>query len=69
MVDLVSESYPLNSPISSRPDWRPAGQGGLRLADLHGTRSIPTRAFGICNPLYGVQMVFSEDMATRSAAR
>src|SRR5260370_13963020 len=24
MTDLVSQSYPANSPISSRPDWRPA---------------------------------------------
>ena len=24
MVDLVSQSYPANSPISARPDWRPA---------------------------------------------
>src|ERR1700710_3166505 len=24
MTDLVSQSYPVNSPISSRPDWRPA---------------------------------------------
>ena len=26
MTDLVSQSYPTNSPISARPDWRP-GQG------------------------------------------
>src|SRR6201990_1783436 len=24
MVDLVSQSYPANSPITSRPDWRPS---------------------------------------------
>src|SRR3569833_31205 len=23
MTDLISQSYPTNSPISSRPDWRP----------------------------------------------
>jgi len=23
MTDLVSQSYPANSPITSRPDWRP----------------------------------------------
>ena len=28
MTDLVSQSYPTCSPISSRPDWRPA-QGNL----------------------------------------
>src|ERR1700756_2519584 len=53
MVDLVSQSYPTNSPISSRPDWRPRqGKPGAELAGL--------QAQG--NPLYGVQMVFSEDM-------
>src|SRR6266436_5010085 len=50
MTDLISQSYPVNSPISARPDWRQALD--------------PYRvSFGICNPLYGVQMVFSEDMA------
>ena len=66
MVDLVSASYPLNSPITSRPDWRPkAGKAGSVLADLtkHALDPFGTK-YGICNPLYGVQMVFSEDMAT-----
>src|SRR5215471_4220099 len=35
MVDLVSQSYPPNSPISSRPDWRPAqGKPGASLDDM-----------------------------------
>src|SRR3954454_17782788 len=35
MTDLVSQSYPTNSPISSRPDWRPAqGKPGSSLADM-----------------------------------
>jgi uncharacterized protein len=65
MVDLVSQSYPPNSPISARPDWRPAqGKPGSRLQDMQTQALDPFRtAFGICNPLYGVQMVFSEDMA------
>ena len=65
MVDLVSASYPLNSPMTSRPDWRPkTGKAGSVLADLtkHALDPFGTK-FGICNPLYGVQMVFSEDMA------
>src|SRR5215831_6663727 len=64
MVDLVSQSYPTNSPISSRPDWRPAqGKPGSSYDDMK--RQALDRfgvAFGICNPLYGVQMIFSEDM-------
>ena len=35
MTDLVSQSYPTNSPISSRPDWRPGqGKPGSDLADM-----------------------------------
>ena len=64
MTDLVSQSYPTNSPISSRPDWRPGqGKPGESLADMQ--KQALDRfgtAYGICNPLYGVQMVFSEDM-------
>src|SRR6266852_4078862 len=65
MTDLVSQSYPLNSPITSRPDWRPAnGKPGSSLEDM---QAQALDRFGvryaICNPLYGVQMVFSEDMA------
>ena len=65
MVDLVSQSYPANSPISARPDWRPAkGKPGASLADMQAQALDPFGvSFGICNPLYGVQMVFSEDMA------
>src|ERR1700759_2716697 len=64
MVDLVSQSYPNNSPISSRPDWRPAqGKPGSSLADMQKQALGPFKvAYGICNPLYAVQMVFSEDM-------
>ncbi len=65
MTDLVSQSYPANSPISSRPDWRPAkGKPGSSLEDMQAQAldRFGVR-YGICNPLYGVQMVFSEDMA------
>src|SRR5476651_259639 len=35
MTDLVSQSYPANSPITSRPDWRPAeGKPGSNLDDM-----------------------------------
>jgi uncharacterized protein len=64
MVDLVSQSYPTQSPISARPDWRPAqGKPGASLADMRTRALDPFKvAYGILNPLYGVQMVFSEDM-------
>src|SRR4030088_2076160 len=35
MTDLVSQSYPPHSPITSRPDWRPAkGKPGSQLEDV-----------------------------------
>src|SRR6267378_5185423 len=35
MIDLISQSYPVNSPISARPDWRPAqGKPGSNLEDM-----------------------------------
>src|SRR5205814_10248687 len=54
MTDLVSQSYPANSPISARPDWRPAqGKPGSSLEDMKRQALDPYRVrFGICNPLY-----------------
>src|SRR6266436_4717945 len=35
MTDLVSQSYPSNSPITARPDWRPSqGKPGSSLEDM-----------------------------------
>jgi predicted TIM-barrel fold metal-dependent hydrolase len=63
--DLESIAYPVNAPLSSRPDWRPAS--GKPGSDLEMLRSQALDAFGtslaICNCLYGVQLLFSEDMA------
>jgi predicted TIM-barrel fold metal-dependent hydrolase len=59
-------SYPPTSPLSARPDWRPApGQGPVSPAD-------PIRAhvldrfglgFAICNTLHGGVALFNNDMA------
>src|SRR3984893_13147573 len=64
MTDLVSQSYPTNSPITSRPDWRPSkGKPGSNLADMKAQALDPYGVrYAIRHPLYGVQMVFSEDM-------
>jgi predicted TIM-barrel fold metal-dependent hydrolase len=59
-------SYPPNSPLSARPDWRgPTGAPGGDLAmlrrealDRFGTR------YAICNPLHGSIALFNADMAT-----
>src|SRR5215831_7055065 len=63
MVDLVSQSYPQNSPITARPDWRSeTGKPGSRLQDMRRhVLDLFQLSYAICNPLYGVQMVFSED--------
>src|SRR5512143_1789077 len=65
MVDLVAQSYPPNSPITARADWRPeTGKPGQHLADMKRHVLDPFKLeVAICNPLYGVQMVHSEDMA------
>src|SRR3569832_1357668 len=49
MVDLVSQSYPTHSPISSRPDWRRAkGKPGSTRADLQKQALDPFKvAYGI----------------------
>ena len=51
--------------LRSRPDWRPAkGKPGSSLADMKAQALDPFGvSYAICNPLFGVQMVFSEDMA------
>jgi predicted TIM-barrel fold metal-dependent hydrolase len=67
--ELDSISYPLNAPLTARPDWRPlVGKAG---ADLDRLRTEALDTFGtsiaICNCLYGVQLLFSEDMGAAFA--
>lgn len=63
--ELDSIAYPNNAPLTSRPDWRPAK--GKAAGDLDALRTQALTPFGtsiaICNCLYGVQLLFSEDMA------
>ncbi len=58
--ELRSIAYPANAPLTARPDWA----AGTSLADL---RTQALDPFGtqlaICNCLYGVPMLFTEDMA------
>ena len=67
--DLQSLSYPLNSPLSARPDWRPPE--GKAAATLERVRAEALDPFGtaiaICNCLYGVQLFFSEDLGAAFA--
>ncbi len=69
MDELASISYPNNSPLTARPDWRPADKRAG--SDLDRLRREALDPFGtsiaIANCLYGVQLLFSEDMAAAFA--
>jgi predicted TIM-barrel fold metal-dependent hydrolase len=67
--DLDTISYPPNAPISCRPDWRPrAGKLGADLGRL-ATDALDHFGSGIAivNCLYGIQTLFSEDLAAALA--
>jgi predicted TIM-barrel fold metal-dependent hydrolase len=67
--EMNSILYPANSPLTCRADWRPAQ--GRPAASLAQIRSQSLDPFGtsiaIANCLYGVQLLFSEDMAAAFA--
>jgi predicted TIM-barrel fold metal-dependent hydrolase len=69
MDDLETISYPAGAPITARTDWRQ--QGGKPCAKLEQLREQALTPWGlshaICNPLYGVHLLFSEDMAASFA--
>ena len=64
MGELDSISYPVNAPISARPDWRLDGKKpGSDLDALRRHALDPFRtSIAIANCLYGVQLLFSEDL-------
>ena len=58
-------SYPPNSPLSARPDWRQesgAPGGTLDMIRRQALDPVGSR-FAICNVLHGAVALFSEDMA------
>lgn len=67
--ELDSISYPNNAPLTARPDWRPeTGKAGADLAQMQDQALAPFGTqLAICNCLYGVQLLFSEDMAAAYA--
>lgn len=62
--ELNSIAYPANSPLTARPDWKANGKPpGSDLALLRQQALEPFRtSIAIANCLYGVQLLFSEDM-------
>src|SRR5215470_18449465 len=67
---FVLTSYPPNSPLSARPDWRQSS--GAPAGDLDAIRSQALDAFGsrfaICNVLHGAVALFNDDMAAALCA-
>ncbi|WP_342360764.1 amidohydrolase family protein [Terrarubrum flagellatum] len=67
--DIEMVSYPAGSPLTARADWRPAS--GKPAADLDAIRAQALDPFNtsiaICNCLWGVQVMFNEDMAAAFA--
>jgi uncharacterized protein len=66
---LESISYPPNAPLTARADWR--GKAGEPPNTLAALRAHALDRWNIdvaiCNCLYGVQLLFSEDMAAAFA--
>jgi predicted TIM-barrel fold metal-dependent hydrolase len=66
---LESISYPPNAPLTARADWR--GKAGEPPNTLDALRANALDRWNIdiaiCNCLYGVQLLFSEDMAAAFA--
>jgi predicted TIM-barrel fold metal-dependent hydrolase len=65
ITTLDSQSWPIRSPKTIRADWRgPNGRGAenVGLLQAQNLDRLGTAA-AILNPLYGVQLVFNEDMA------
>ena len=67
--ELNSISYPLNSPLTCRADWKAVS--GRPAASVEVVRKQALDPFGtsiaIANCLYGIQLLFSEDMAAAFA--
>jgi predicted TIM-barrel fold metal-dependent hydrolase len=63
--ELTSISYPENSPLTVRPDWRPQGEKAASRFELIQKDVLDPfgESHAILNCLYGVQLLFSEDMA------
>ena len=70
MGSLESASYPPNAPISARPDFR--GKDGYPATDVSQLTAQVCDRWGashaILNCLYGVQLIFNEDIARAFAS-
>jgi predicted TIM-barrel fold metal-dependent hydrolase len=64
-LPFALSSYPPSSPLSARPDWRPAsGSPGRDLEAIRRQALDPFKVrAAICNPLHGAVALFNDDMA------
>ena len=68
--DLQTINYPDPTPLACRADWRPArGRPGLDVETIGRQALDPFGTdIGILNPLYGIQTLFSDDLAAAYAS-
>jgi hypothetical protein len=68
--DLPTINYPERTPLSVRPDWRPVTGRAATTAEIVAAQALDP--FGtdiaICNPLFAVQSLYSDDMAAAYAS-
>jgi predicted TIM-barrel fold metal-dependent hydrolase len=63
-LPFALSSYPPSSPLSARPDWRPASGPPGDLDAIRRQALDPFRVrYAICNPLHGAVALFNDDMA------
>ncbi|MEQ1770583.1 MAG: amidohydrolase family protein [Devosia sp.] len=68
--DLPSANYPDASPLTARSDWRPDKGRPATSAAIIGSQCLDRFGsdIGILNPLYGVQQLFGDDLASAYAS-
>jgi predicted TIM-barrel fold metal-dependent hydrolase len=66
---LESINYPPNAPLTARADWRGKSGEPPNTLDMLRTHALDrwNIDIAVCNCLYGVQLLFSEDMAAAFA--
>jgi predicted TIM-barrel fold metal-dependent hydrolase len=67
--DLHSANYPDNSPLTVRADWRPAKGRPATTAETIAAQALTPFGtdIGILNCLYGIQTLYSDDLAAAYA--
>jgi uncharacterized protein len=63
--NFETHNYPINAPISARPDWRPPGAKPASTLDQIRTSALDRFApsYAICNVIHGAQAMYSEDLS------